>query len=77
MKALRVGACLLWLLALIILTNALRFHESGLSGQPSVAGDSLDPSLASHNCTAGVHVWMISSLKSLILKAQAREGNVR
>lgn len=34
---------------LIIPTNALPFNESGLSGQPSVAGGPLDPSLASHN----------------------------
>lgn len=42
-KPLRLGVCLLWQLALIILTNALPFNESSLSGQPSEAGGPPDP----------------------------------
>ena len=53
-KPLRFGVCLLWQLALIILTNALPL--ASLSGQPSEAEDPVDPSLASHNSPAGVHV---------------------
>ena len=52
----RFGVCLLWQLALIILTKALHLKESSLSGQPSEAGGPPDPFLASHSSTAGVHV---------------------
>lgn len=48
--------------ALIILTKELPVNESGLSGQPSVAGGPLDPSLASQP-----HSWS-SCLKDFLIQ---------
>lgn len=47
---------------LIILTNALPFNESGLSGQPSVAGGPLDPLLG----LSQPHTWSSCLSDSLV-----------